>query len=200
MCKQKHRKEVPYIELAPESQEETPPENYVARYDRARAMDSYASNIGNADSDALRHLQNINRQIQRSFSASITISSIILGIAILVLGASIYVFLANPGANNRYQHIFSVISFIGSFALLAGLIAKNPLSNLRHLIGSLAKLNVLFLGYVRQLNIIDATFRDFYINSSTIGAEEMHVYLEKVQDALDETIGNVSQLIDELEN
>jgi hypothetical protein len=76
----------------------------------------------------------------------------------------------------------------GVLAVVLNLYFNNPRQNAREDLAALVNVNVLFLGFLRQLNQIDATFKHGYIESRDFSSQDMEATVRGIQHAVDLTL------------
>jgi hypothetical protein len=81
----------------------------------------------------------------------------------------------------------------GVVGLLLAQFFNNPRQNAREDLAALVNTNVLFLGFLRQLNQIDATFKHGYLESRTFSSADMQTTVSAIQHAVDGTLELAAQ-------
>jgi HEAT repeat protein len=156
---------------------------------RAKALDTYTQLLGDADAQIMGQFNALMVQAQRAFSMSLWMHGVIFGVGVVVLAVSLYVALAQ--GFDSFERYVGVGAAVGSLGTLLLLFYKDPLKNIRDSVTSLVKVNVVFLGYVRQINQIDATFKQMFLASAGFGVDQMKQTVEQIQ-------GSVKQTMDEV--
>jgi hypothetical protein len=125
--------------------------------ERAKALDRYTDILSDADKDVRDHFKELMSQAKVSFWMSLIMHSIVFGIGVAVLIASLVVAF---GGGSPTVSAWIGVGGAGASALTILLSAfyRNPLRNVRGSLNALMQVDVIFLGYVRQINQIDATF------------------------------------------
>ena len=82
--------------------------------------------------------------------------------------------------------------------LLLIMVNRDPVRRVNHFVNNLARLNIGFTGYVRQIQQVDATFRGMYLSTNEFTIDQMEQTLERIQDSMDNALENVSQIMDEM--
>jgi HEAT repeat protein len=160
---------------------------------RTKALDTYTQLLGNADQQVMEQFNRLMVQAQRGFLLSLWMHAIIFGIGVVVLIASLYVALAQGfGTFERYVGVGTAVGSLGTLLLL---FYKDPLKNIRVSVTSLVKVNVVFLGYVRQINQIDATFKQMFLASAGFGIDQMKQTVEQIQDSVRRTMEEVKSYL-----
>jgi hypothetical protein len=80
----------------------------------------------------------------------------------------------------------------GVIGLLINLTFNNPRRNARDDLATLVNVNVLFLGFLRQLNEIDATFKHAYIEGGDFGVDDMIETVGRIDAAVASTLAMTS--------
>lgn len=156
---------------------------------RTKALDKYTELLGTADQQVMGQFERLMKQAQRGFLLSMWMHGIIFGIGVVVLVASLYVALAQ--GFQTFERYVGVGAAVGSLGTLLLLFYKDPLKNIRGSVTGLVKVNVVFLGYVRQINQIDATFKQLFLASAGFGIEHMKQTVEQIQDSVGKTMEEV---------
>jgi HEAT repeat protein len=76
----------------------------------------------------------------------------------------------------------------GVIGILINLLFNNPRKNARDDLATLVNVNVLFLGFLRQLNQIDATFKHAYIEGRDFGADDMQETVGRIERTVGRTL------------
>jgi hypothetical protein len=165
--------------------------------ERIRIMDDFKSTVSNADNRVIENFQVINNQIHRTLKASIYFNVLMFISAFLFIGASFYIFLYLPGSS-QYQHYFSVIALIGGVFILFMLFVRNPVFGFQQFIGNYMKVNMVFINYIRQVNLLDAAIRQVFIESPDETLEATQATIQQFQDLLETSIDRANNLLEEL--
>ncbi len=156
---------------------------------RTKALDKYTELLGTADAQVMGQFNRLMVQAQRGFLMSMSMHGVIFGIGVVVLAVSLYVALSQ--GFQTFERYVGVGGAIGSLGTLLLLFYKDPLKNIRASVTSLVKVNVVFLGYVRQINQIDATFKQLFLASAGFGIDQMKQTVEQIQDSVRKTMEEV---------
>jgi HEAT repeat protein len=156
---------------------------------RNQALKTYTELLKQTDDDVMKQFTDLMRQAKIGFRMSMVMHGIVFAIGIIVLGASLFlVFKAGLDTAQRW------IGAGGGASALATLLItfyRNPLRNVSASVTNLMKVDVLFLGYVRQLNQIDATFKHLFLGGNGFGANEMKATVEQIQASVKDTLEGV---------
>jgi len=160
---------------------------------RTKALDKYTELLGTADAQVMEQFNRLMGQAQRGFSMSMSMHGVIFAIGVVVLAISLYVALSQ--GFQTFERYVGVGTAVGSLGTLLLLFYKDPLKNIRASVTSLVKVNVVFLGYVRQINQIDATFKQLFLASAGFGIDEMKQTVEQIQDSVRKTMEEVKSYL-----
>jgi HEAT repeat protein len=156
---------------------------------RTKALDTYTQLLGDADKQIMEQFNRLMEQAQRAFSMSMWMHGVIFGVGVVILAVSLYVALSQ--GFESFERYVGVGAAAGSLGTLLLLFYKDPLKNIRGSVTSLVEVNVVFLGYVRQINQIDATFKQLFLASAGFGVEQMKQTVEQIQDSVKKTMEEV---------
>jgi hypothetical protein len=121
-------------------------------------------------------------RINFTFALAVNVIVVLVGVALIVVAIS---------------HLISQPDDLASWILPGGggvlgiVLAQffnNPRQNAREDLTTLVNVNVLFLGFLRQINQIDATFKHAYIESRDFGTPEMVATVDSTRQAVERTL------------
>ena len=75
--------------------------------------------------------------------------------------------------------------------MLLALFYRDPLKNIHQSVSNLLKVNVVFTGYMRQINQIDASFKQLFLSAGGFGTVDMKQTVDQIQDSVKETMEGV---------
>ena len=156
---------------------------------QTQALDKYTEMLKQADATIMAQFDGLIDQARLAFKLSMWMHGAIFAVGIIILGVSLYVALAQ--GFETFERYVGVGAAAGSLGTLLLLFYKDPLENIRNSVTSLVKINVVFLGYVRQINQIDATFKQLFLASAGFGVEQMQQTVQQIQDAVDKTMSEI---------
>jgi HEAT repeat protein len=121
------------------------------------------------------------------FAMGVNMLIVITGIALVIL--AILQLIQNP------QNLTSWIlpGATGVLGVLINLTFNNPRHNARNDLAALLNVTVIFLGYLRQLNEIDATFKHAYLENPEFSTAQMRETVEQIEEAVDKTLAMARQ-------
>lgn len=171
--------------------------NATISYERARVMDAYKVAVSSSENKILEHTQILNHQIQKTLNAGVLFNLLMFLSSATLIGFSIYIFIFLPNSN-RSQHYFGFFTLVGGIAILGLLFFRNPVLSFQQFIGNYTKLNLVFINYIRQANLLDATIRQTFIESPDEVLEITEATLGQFQDLLEITLDRANQLLDDM--
>jgi hypothetical protein len=116
------------------------------------------------------------------FAMVVNVAVVLVGIALVMI--AVVQLAQDPGDLEQWV----VPGGGGVIGILISLLFNNPRKNAREDLTSLMNVNVIFLGFLRQLNEIDATFKHAYIESHTFGAGDMRATVQQIDNAVEHTL------------
>jgi HEAT repeat protein len=116
------------------------------------------------------------------FAMAVNVVVVIVGIALIVIA------IIELAKDPSQLADWIVPGTAGVIGILINLFFNNPRRNAREDLTSLMNVNVIFLGFLRQLNEIDATFKHAYLESHTFGAEHMRVTVKQIERTVEQTL------------
>ncbi|MBN1936229.1 MAG: HEAT repeat domain-containing protein [Anaerolineae bacterium] len=156
---------------------------------RNKAMETYTQLLGSADQNIMQQFNNLMNRAHQAFSMAMWMHGIIFGVGVLILVASMYVALSqNFETFERYVGVGGAVSSVGVLLLL---FYRNPLNNIRKSMTDLMQVNVVFLGYVRQINQIDATFKQLFLSAAGFDTDQMDKTVRRIQGAVKGTMQEI---------
>jgi hypothetical protein len=148
--------------------------------ERAKALKNYTDILNDADKDVREHFKELMSQAKFAFWLSLGMHIIVFIIGVWVLIASLS--LALKGGSSALATWIGV-GGAGASALVILLSAfyRSPLRNVRDSLNALMQVDVVFLGYVRQINQIDATFKHMFLDARDFGTQQMKATVAEIQ-------------------
>jgi len=157
---------------------------------RRQAIDQYTDILNDADERIMTQYNALMCQAHWAFGISMVMHIVIflLGIGILVM--TIYLNSGTPSDALAYLQ-----GFLGTTSGLAatylGLFYRDPIDNIGNSVTRLVKVNVAFLGYMRQINQIDATFKQLFLDTSGFTLEEMKETVNQINKVVDQSLNKI---------
>jgi hypothetical protein len=166
--------------------------------DRTDAFNAYEESIKSMDANVSEQYYKLLGSISHAFYNSnlIHIASIIFVFILISVGLFITFYFARD--EFRRQVGLGLALFSGFLFLL--LFYRNPVRAVRQTIVDIGKINVIYLGYIRQLKQIDLVFRHSFLNASDVDIKEAKDMVKQVQKSVQETMLDMSTLFEEMNN
>lgn len=158
---------------------------------RARTMEAYSALLGTADKEIMEQFKGMTLEAKLAFRGSMIMHYCVFGVGLLLLIASAR--LAVDGGEATMSRFLGAGGAVGSVGLLLLTFYKNPLENIRQSVSSLVKTNVVFLGYLRQINQVDATFKHLFLGSSTFSIDQMQCTVKELQASVKQTLAEIKE-------
>lgn len=162
--------------------------------ERTKALDNYTQILNDADKDVRDHFKELMSQAKFAFWLSLTMHIVVFIIGVWLLIASLS--LALHGGLDMVSTWIGV-SGAGASALVILLSAfyRSPLLNVRNSLNALMQVDVVFLGYVRQINQIDATFKHMFLDAKDFGTQQMKETVAEIQSTVTGILGEIQKHI-----
>jgi hypothetical protein len=123
-------------------------------------------------------------QAQRNFYFAMAVNIMVVIVGLVLIIIAIRQIIIDPGLLESWI----VPGGAGVLGILFNLAFNNPRRNAREDLTTLMNVNVIFLGFLRQLNEIDATFKHAYIESDDFSPDDMKKTVERIEKVTSETL------------
>ena len=162
--------------------------------ERAKALKNYTDILNDADKDVREHFKELMSQAKFAFWLSLGMHIIVFMIGVWVLIRSLSMAL---GGGSTALSSWIGVGGVGASALVILLSAfyRSPLHNVRNSLNALMQVDVVFLGYVRQINQIDATFKHMFLDARDFGTEQMKSTVAEIQSSVREILEEIQKHI-----
>jgi HEAT repeat protein len=160
---------------------------------REEAVKAYTDLLKTADDQIMTQFEGLMKQARYAFMMTMSMHGLIFGLGVVVLSVSLYVAMAQ--GFQTFERFVGVGAAAGSLTILLTLFYRDPLKNIRESVSNLVKVNVVFIGYMRQINQIDATFKQLFLSTGGFGTNEMKKTVEQIQDSVKKTMGEIKQYL-----
>jgi HEAT repeat protein len=161
--------------------------------ERTKALDRYTSILTGADEDVRKHFGQLISQARAAFWFSMAMHTIVflIGVGILI-GSLVLAF--QDGLNTVTALVGGTV---GTVAVVLTTFYRNPLRNVRGSLNALMQVDVVFLGYVRQINQIDATFKHMFLEARDFGTTQMQATVAESQSAVSKILEEIQKHIED---
>jgi hypothetical protein len=163
-----------------------------AHQSRRQSSEAYAQRVYEADVKVSEFIQQAIMETTRASRVSIYlyIISYIAAFLALVTGATLI--LIKDEMPKFF--ILAMILIAGGAIWVISLQSHSPVKNSRQMVNHLAKLNVIFAGYVRQMHQMDAIFEGLYSSEKEIDLTMAGQMLSHLQDIMAEGMSAITQV------
>jgi hypothetical protein len=128
--------------------------------------------------------QDTINQARRSFYFAMGVNILVVVVGLILIGLAILQLIQQP---DKLQN-WIVPGAGGLFGIIITMFFNNPRQNAREDLTTLMNVNVIFLGFLRRLNQVDATFKYSYLESRSFGTEDMNKTVKQIDDAVTQTL------------
>jgi hypothetical protein len=161
--------------------------------ERTKTLDRYTSILTGADEDVRNHFGQLISQARIAFWFSMVMHTIVFLIGVGVLIGSLVL---------AFQQGFDTVTTLvggslGTLAVVLTTFYRNPLRNVRGSLNALMQVDVVFLGYVRQINQIDATFKHMFLETRDFGTTQMQATVSEIQSSVSKILEEIQKHIAE---
>ena len=168
-----------------------------AQQSRNRTADAYIQRLHDTDARITDFIQQAITETSHAYRLSVNSFVISYVAAFLILMAGIL--LISFGANTDRLFVIAVIFIVVSIIWMITLQNRNLTKNNRSSVNNLAKLNIIFAGYIRQIHQIDALFEELRQSDNGITFQATEQLLNSLQDAMAEAITATAAASNELD-
>jgi HEAT repeat protein len=161
----------------------------VLQRQREEALKAYSDILKSADNQIMTQFEGLIKQARLAFSMSMWMHGVIFGVGVIVLSISLYVAMAQ--GFETFERFIGIGTAAGSLTMLLALFYRDPLKNIHQSVSNLLKVNVVFTGYMRQINQIDASFKQLFLSAGGFGTVDMKQTVDQIQDSVKETMEGV---------
>lgn len=164
---------------------------------RRRVTDTYSQRLQDTDAKVTEFIQQAIAETTRAHK--ISVDSLYVGylaaIFILTAGLALAILSINDPKSFTIAILLVVIGGIWTISLQSRNLSKTN----RSLVNNLAKLNIIFAGYIRQIHQVDTVFEELAGSSEGITVQTAEQLLNNLQDAVVEAMTAVSTISSELD-
>ena len=150
---------------------------------RKKAIKNYRKLLTQADEKALRQIEAYTTQIKHSQNLNSTIYLIIVS-ALLVLVFVSFFFIVND-YSTKIQVQFGIGGIISGAIILLLIIYRNPLKNSQKLTADVIKMQIIYLGFIRQINQIDIMYQQTLLAHHELPPEQLEAAISKIQEIIE---------------
>lgn len=166
-----------------------------------RILKEYTDRVKESDDKTRKQLEELVSHAITTFRIHLGLDIVIFVIGITLLIFCIQYIFSIPDSNNSSLGIKEVISIgcgIAGLLIIITLLIRNPVRVLRQPISTLTKVNIIFLGYTRQMRQVDVVFKRLMISVGDLGEERINQIQDDIHVAVEEAIEQVNRSLEEL--
>lgn len=166
-------------------------------YHRMHGMDTYSIRLYEADSELKVTIEQISGDIRWTYRMIIWMHllSYAVGAIALVVGFFLVLVVGKPEL-----YPIGYAGIIGGLITTVFLLTRNPMKNARYLVTNSAKLAFASSSYMRQMHLVDTTFKQLLGNGDEITSDELEKMFKMTQDAVDEVLNTISQILNDIDD
>jgi HEAT repeat protein len=161
----------------------------VLQRQREEALKAYSDILKSSDDQIMTQFEGLIKQARLAFSMTMWMHGVIFALGVIVLSISLYVSMAQ--GFETFERFVGIGTAAGSLTMLLALFYRGPLKNIGESVSNLLKVNVVFIGYMRQINQIDASFKQLFLSAGGFGTVDMKQTVDQIQDSVKETMEGV---------
>ena len=154
---------------------------------RRRTLDRLDGLLAKSEEVVKSMFERTMAQARFNFYFAMVINGLIVVVGIILVGLAIFHLSQEPEKLERWL----VPGGAGVLGVIINLFFNNPRKNARNDLATLMNVNVIFLGFLRQLNEIDATFKHLYIEGRDFGITQMTKTVQEIEDAVGQALDMV---------
>lgn len=158
---------------------------------RRSTLDKLDKLLAESENTMKGTFQSTIRQAIFNFYFAMIVNIIIVMIGIILIALAINQFIQRPEELKNWI----IPGGAGALGILINLVFNNPRNNARSDFTALENAHVVFLGFLRQLNVIDATFKKAYLESHEFGLEQMQATVTQIENSVTLTLAHNQTLL-----
>lgn len=155
------------------------------------AWSAYQESLREVDQKALQQFQMTVNSLRMALWIRVSLYILQFVVATVVLFIALFQVNAAPSGNYTGLGILAV-----SFVLLIILLFRNPIQSMNGMLVDLARVQIILQGYTRQINQIDATFKQAFLEKK-VELKTVSKSLAEVQKVIDGNIESLLQFMEE---
>lgn len=159
---------------------------------KSEVLRAYNELLEKADEPIQDLFRDTMRQAQRSFGISqgMSIAIFVIGLGALIAG----LYMAFTAGQVGIEFVFGAgTSIVAVIAVLLDLLLLDPHKRVQEATSVLLRIKVIFLGYVRQVHQIDATFKHEFIEGGReFGAEDVRETVKQINEVMSNTMDMIT--------
>ena len=169
-----------------------------AQQSRRRTIDSYTQRLQETDAKVIEFIQQAISETTRAYRFTVDsyVANHVLAFFVLIAGLAL-IFVVGP--KSEFFLLALMLAASGAIWVIT-LQYHSPVKNSNHMVNRLAKLNIIFAGYIRQIRQVDSVFEEFLDNDEDLDPQMAEQLLNNLQDAVSEAMNMVSLASNEMDD
>lgn len=151
---------------------------------RRKTIESLDKILDESEEDLTETFEDTIKQARRNFYFAMGVNIIIVGFGVILFIVAIFHLIQSP---EKFE-TWILPGSGGVIGIILSQFLNNPRQNAREDLTTLMNVNVIYLGYLRQIHQIDATFKYEYFESRNFGTTQMNETVEKINSTVTQTL------------
>ncbi len=164
--------------------------------ERSKAVSDYTEILKDADKRSVIQVEKFSKSVQSIYLFILGTYSITTFTVLVVFGVFLSFLLASTENNEKIP--LSIIGIFISLFILLILVYRNPMKSARQVIGEFIKMQIIYLGYLRQVNQIDMGFKQTYLTTKRVKPQQLKKTFSQTQHVIENAIDDINLLLEEL--
>ena len=166
--------------------------NAALQMQRMISWNAYSDFLKTADAKIMCQFHKATHQVQFMFWMSTVMNILVFIFAAVAL----FFGLVNTFQQN-WKHAGIAISLISLMTLFV-VLYRSPLKDVRHALSNLTKTQIIFLGYVQQIDQINSAYKQIMFSSDSVNLSEMQESIQNIQDAVEQSVDEMMRSVEEM--
>lgn len=158
---------------------------------RRSTLDALDELLAKSEDVVKSNFEDTIRQARLNFYFAMGVNILVVATGLILVVLAILQFIQKP----EKLETWIIPGGAGALGVLINLVFNNPRRNAREDLAALVDVNVIFLGFLRQLNEIDATFKHAYLENRDFGTNQMHETVKQIDDTVAQTLKKAYQYL-----
>jgi HEAT repeat protein len=162
---------------------------------KRQVIEQYTEILNDADEKIMAQFNLLMRQARWAFWISMGMHSLVFLVGISIFAIALGGMLVD-GTEDSLIYVRGFLGIAGGTAgVILGIFYKSPVRNIGESVTRLVKVNVAFLGYMRQINQIDATFKQLFLDMSGFNLVEMKETVKQIHIVVNQSLSNIQNYL-----
>jgi len=124
------------------------------------------------------------KRARNNFLFAMIVNSLIVSFGVILMGISVWQLILDP----EKLATWVAPGAAGLVGVILTLLFNGPRQNAREDLAALVNVNTIYLGYLRKLNQVDATFKHLFMEEPNFNIDMVNSTLEQIDDAINEAL------------